>query len=300
MKHILLYENFEDPLGQSARGIFGLTSEFIIKYPVGISVTYTGPSEEESAAKEIVNRMGAEAGQIIDALAEIGWSEEGEYTIPGTGYSFKGSFRNWRKANHLISNLKSSAKYDAWKQAEEDENDDEIEKWYNNALEEMLASKETIQKFTEIGYRIERPTQMYENLEDQLEPTVPTAPLYHLTSHENRDRIEREGLHPRRGEQTQNFLSYPGRHTDLPDFVYALNNPEMKDTLRFGFDMWEIDLSKIDVKWYHDPNHPEESDYYITPDAIPASALTLRDSYPQMDKNRQKYKETGNFDDLWA
>lgn len=141
---------------------------------------------------------------------------------------------------------------------------------------------------------------LYESFNQPLEPAQPEAPLYHLSSHENRDKIAQEGLSPQRGTQTQNFLSYPDRHTDLPDFVYALNNPEMQDTLRFGFDMWEIDLSKIDVKWYHDPNHPEESDYFITPDHIPASALTLRDSHPQMDKNRARYKETGNFDDLWA
>ena len=141
---------------------------------------------------------------------------------------------------------------------------------------------------------------LYESFNHILEPAVPTAPLYHLSSHENRDKIEREGLRPQRGEQTKKWLRYPGRLTDLPDFVYALNNPEMMDALRYGFDMWEIDLSKIDVKWHHDPNHPEERDYYITSDPIPPSALTLRDSYPQMDKNRQKYKETGNFDDLWA
>jgi hypothetical protein len=141
---------------------------------------------------------------------------------------------------------------------------------------------------------------LYETFNQPLEPAQPTAPLYHLSSHENRERIEKEGLRPQRGTQTTNWLSYSDRDQSLPDYVYALNNPEMTDALRFGFDMWEIDLSKIDVKWHHDPNHPEERDYYITSDPIPASALTLRDSYPQMDKNRQRYKETGNFDDLWG
>jgi hypothetical protein len=142
--------------------------------------------------------------------------------------------------------------------------------------------------------------QLYENFKSELEPAQPEAPLYHLSSHENRERIEREGLRPQRGEQTSNWLSYRDRESNLPNYVYALNNPEMTDTLRFGFDMWEIDLDKINVQWYHDPNHPEERDYYVTSDSIPATALTLKYSYPQMDKNRARYKETGNFDDLWG
>ena len=142
--------------------------------------------------------------------------------------------------------------------------------------------------------------KLYETFNQPLEPAQPLQPLYHLSSHDNKERIEQEGLRPGRGEQTSNFLSWHDGNQTLPNYVYALNNPEMADTLRYGFDMWEIDLSKIDVPWYHDPNHPEERDYFITPEAIPASALTLRDSFPEMDRNRQRYKQTGNFDDLWA
>lgn len=53
MKHIQIYENFEDEVGASARDIFGLTSSI----PLGHGFTITGPIEQEEAIQSIVDNL---------------------------------------------------------------------------------------------------------------------------------------------------------------------------------------------------------------------------------------------------
>lgn len=160
MRHIQIYEAFQDEAGQSARDLFGLTSSFTRDYPVGMSVTFTGPSEEEAEARRITDKLGAVASEIVDALEEIGWQEECEYKILSTYsplYSFKGSFRNWRQANSLIGNIKTSARYAAMERMKEDDEagDEEKQEFYEESIHDSLANPEMIQKFKDIGYTIE-------------------------------------------------------------------------------------------------------------------------------------------------
>ncbi len=160
MRHIRLYERFEDPIDPLTRDIFGLTSSFTVNYPSGMSVTYTGPSEEEAEARKITGKMGAIASEIVDALEEIGWQEECEYKIYSTYsplYSFKGSFRNWRQANRLVGSVTTSARYAAMEKMKEDREagDEDKQAYYEEHIHEVLADPEMIQKFREIGYTIE-------------------------------------------------------------------------------------------------------------------------------------------------
>ena len=158
MRHILLYESFSDDMDPSTREIFGLTSTFTIDFPVGISVTFTGPSEEEAEARKIID-IEHEAGDVVDALEKIGWKEEGEYRIYDPYYSFRGSFRNWRRANHLVGNLKRSAEYAALEKMKEDPDagDEEKQKFYKEHIRDTIADPATVERFREIGYTIHHP-----------------------------------------------------------------------------------------------------------------------------------------------
>ena len=158
MRHILLYESFSDDMDPSTREIFGLTSTFTIDFPVGISVTFTGPSEEEAEARKIIDIEHA-AGDVVDALEKIGWKEEGEYRIYDPYYSFRGSFRNWRRANHLVGNLKRSAEYAALEKMKEDSDagDEEKQEFYKEHIRDAVADPATVERFREIGYTIHHP-----------------------------------------------------------------------------------------------------------------------------------------------
>lgn len=157
MKHIRLYEAFQDELGQSVRDIFGLTSSFTVNYPAGMSVTFTGPSEEETEARRIIDIKPA-ADDVVDALEEIGWQEECEFRLYEPRYSFKGSFRNWKGANSLIRSIKTSARYKALEKMQEDPDagDEEKQEYYENHIHEVLADPATVEKFREIGYTIHK------------------------------------------------------------------------------------------------------------------------------------------------
>ena len=83
MKHIRLFENFNDDAGQSARDIFGLTSEFVINYTQPYwggeeEVEYCkveGPSENSDEASKIVDKI----NHGIIKLADNKRSSDGKY-----------------------------------------------------------------------------------------------------------------------------------------------------------------------------------------------------------------------------
>lgn len=155
MRHLRLYETFSDDIDPSTRDIFGLTSTFTIDYPAGISVTFTGPSEEEAEARKIID-LEKRADDVVDALEKIGWKEEGEYRIYDPNYSFRGSFRNWKRANHLVGSLKTSASYAALEKmkGDPDAEDEEKQEFYEEHIHDAIADPATVEKFREIGYTI--------------------------------------------------------------------------------------------------------------------------------------------------
>ena len=82
MRHILLFENFEDDIDPFTREMFGLENEFFIEYteptPYGDKRTeyckIKGPSENFDWAEEIVD-------EIKDGVEgfEKSWADEGRY-----------------------------------------------------------------------------------------------------------------------------------------------------------------------------------------------------------------------------
>lgn len=87
MKHIRLFENFEDVVDQTTRDIFGLTSEFIITYTKPVwggeeqeeYCKIKGPLENYEAVKPIIDRI----QQDIEQLAENERSSDGKYIDDG-------------------------------------------------------------------------------------------------------------------------------------------------------------------------------------------------------------------------
>jgi hypothetical protein len=74
MRHILLYENFRDPL-RGARDLFGLTSSFTKRINPSSDriIEFTGPVESEGEARKIADQVLKAGGDLQAALAPIGW-----------------------------------------------------------------------------------------------------------------------------------------------------------------------------------------------------------------------------------
>jgi len=101
--------------------------------------------------------------------------------------------------------------------------------------------------------------------------------VYHASAIINRERIDKNGILPFRGEQ---WLS----DTDIEgDAVFATNSDNPKDWFdsTWDDDVWQIDTTKIpNVKWERDPNTESELCTYIgkwiyTKQPIPREAIKL-------------------------
>jgi hypothetical protein len=132
--------------------------------------------------------------------------------------------------------------------------------------------------------------QESKSLKDFLVPAEPTSPLYHSTTYKNREGIKRKGLIPSVGVYTKNYTKKKNLGFELPPMVFACQE-EMGFHRTYGGDLWEIDLNKVDVKWYHDPIHYNETGpkfkWYMTLDPIPPSALRLISSDEKKDDTRE-------------
>lgn len=160
MRHIRLYESFEDPIDPLTREIFALTSEFTrtIRTLSWMWIKFTGPTEEEAAAREIVGRTKhntpPQAG-IADELAQIGWNVECSISID-RGFRLKGPYPNWEAAMMLTDEIRRDAEHDSESDRRMyDLTDDETNEAYFERLEEIVQDPETIERLEELGYTTE-------------------------------------------------------------------------------------------------------------------------------------------------
>ena len=127
------------------------------------------------------------------------------------------------------------------------------------------------------------------SIKDALVPVDPNSPLYHASTYKNRESILKQGLVPKIGVYTKNYTKRNNTGFELPPMVFACQ--EQRGLFRtYGGDLWEIDLNKVDVKWYHDPIHYNDrskSKWYMTLDPIPPSALRLISSNEKQDDDRE-------------
>ena len=132
--------------------------------------------------------------------------------------------------------------------------------------------------------------QESKSIKDVLIPAEPTSPVYHFSTYKNRESILGQGLIPKIGIYTKNYVSKKNLGFELAPMVFA--NQEKKN-LVYGNDCWEIDLNKVDVQWYHDPIHHDQSypklRYYVRLDPIPPSALKLVRSNEKADDEREAF-----------
>jgi hypothetical protein len=132
--------------------------------------------------------------------------------------------------------------------------------------------------------------QESKSIKDVLIPANPTSPVYHFSTYKNRESILRQGLIPKIGVYTKNYVSKKNLGFELAPMVFT--NQEKKN-LVYGNDCWEIDLNKVDVQWYHDPIHHDQSypklRYYVSLDPIPPSALKLVRSNEKADDEREAF-----------
>ena len=134
--------------------------------------------------------------------------------------------------------------------------------------------------------------QESKSLNDLLVPAEPTSPVYHSSSYKNRESIKRKGLVPTVGIYTKNYTKKKNLGFELPPMIFV-SQAKMGMARTYGGDLWEIDLNKVDVKWYRDPIHYNESnpfsefEWYMTLDPIPPSALKLISSNEKEDDKRE-------------
>jgi hypothetical protein len=154
MRHIKLYEDYQDTVGAGMRDLFGLISEFTFLGKGDMKIKASGPSENEDAAKKIVTRTAASASWITDELEAIGWSAE--VTLPVSSYVVKGPFVDWTRARRIIRDVEEYAKTRCYKSDKSGYmTDDEYDEIFYEATQEIMTDPETEERFGNIGYRIE-------------------------------------------------------------------------------------------------------------------------------------------------
>jgi len=155
MRHIKLYESFKDHLDPFTRDIFGLRSEFTIRAKDDVEIKASGPSDLESEAKIIVDKIGASSSSLRKELNTVGWTIESFFEV-GISHIVKGPFANTKAAKKIISKVEEAAKY-ACEKADKsgDMPDDKWDDIYYKTIYKIMSDKGAANEFAGIGYRIE-------------------------------------------------------------------------------------------------------------------------------------------------
>jgi hypothetical protein len=113
--------------------------------------------------------------------------------------------------------------------------------------------------------------KLYENYNNHLE-VEPNKYLYHTSNPIFRDNIAKEGLIPK--GKSEAWLS----DTKIDgEVIFAVNSDDKEDWFdsTYDDDIYRIDTSKLENKWYVDPNFDLEDKRIITFDKIPVSSIEL-------------------------
>lgn len=138
------------------------------------------------------------------------------------------------------------------------------------------------------------------------EDNTETEKLYHLSIYPNRQSIYDKGLVPNIGKKTKNWQELQ-KTEDLKNYVYIMDyEPTLLDKSMYGFDVWEIDPTNLDLNLTEDPNHTEFGGWYVTQTPIPASNLKLISSNEKYDdclinkddENKPEYCQDLDIDKL--
>jgi hypothetical protein len=115
--------------------------------------------------------------------------------------------------------------------------------------------------------------KLYESfLNSHLVEVEPNKYLYHTSNPIFRDKITKEGLIPK--GKSEAWLS----DTKIDgEVIFAVNSDDKEDWFdsTYDDDIYKIDTSKLENKWYVDPNFDLEDKRIITFDKIPVSSIEL-------------------------
>jgi hypothetical protein len=136
----------------------------------------------------------------------------------------------------------------------------------------------------------------------KLVPANPPSPLHHFSSFRNKESILKNGLIPQIGKATKNWQSNREDPIDnLVPMIFAQNLDYSQFFNVYGNDCWEIDLSKINNKWFLDPIHPKsenwDHEWFVTLEPIPPNALKLISTDEKADRETEYYVKYGDFPD---
>ena len=108
---------------------------------------------------------------------------------------------------------------------------------------------------------------------------VPTQYVYHVSSVDNRKDISKYGLYPKSSDESKRWnhakYAYPKAiFATMVNQKTGLVNPFGSGN---GFDIWQIDTSKLSNKWFIDLNYTGEKDncHIMTFEPIPHKYLKL-------------------------
>ena len=115
--------------------------------------------------------------------------------------------------------------------------------------------------------------KLYESfLNSHLVEVEPNKYLYHTSNPIFRDNIAKEGLIPK--GKSEAWLS----DTKIDgEVIFAVNSDDKEDWFdsTYDDDIYRIDTSKLENKWYVDPNFDLEDDRIITFERIPIGSIEL-------------------------
>ena len=113
--------------------------------------------------------------------------------------------------------------------------------------------------------------KLYENYNSHLVEVKPNRYLYHTSNPIFRDKIAKEGLIPK--GKSEAWLSNTKIDGEVI-FVVNSNKENYRFDSTYDDDIYIIDTTKIDNKWYNDPNF-NDSLHLITFERIPLESIKL-------------------------
>jgi hypothetical protein len=111
-----------------------------------------------------------------------------------------------------------------------------------------------------------------ENKKNHLVEVIPNKYVYHTSNPIFRDKISKEGLTPKgKSESWLSDTNIDGR------VIFAVNSDNKQDwwDSTYDDDIYKIDTTNLNNKWYNDPNFELEDKRIITFEKIPLNSIKL-------------------------
>ena len=128
---------------------------------------------------------------------------------------------------------------------------------------------------------------------------IPNKYVYHTSNPVFRDKISKEGLIPKGKSET--WLS----DTNIDGkviFVVNSNKEDYRFDSTYDDDIYRIDTTKLNNKWYNDPNFDSDGLHLITFDKIPLSAIKLiyKGSFTLDESIKIENPQTDEYNDIFV